>query len=63
MRTWMGSASLLSRGRGAGLGGASSPAGCLGCSTQKQEALMGALGDRFDVGFILSIKRRFPLGC
>lgn len=32
-----------SRGGVAGLGGASSPAGCLGCSAQKQEALMGAL--------------------
>lgn len=59
----MGSASLLSRGRGAGLGCTSSPTCCLGYSTQEQEALMGALGDRFDVGFILSIKRRFPLDC
>lgn len=30
-------------GRGEGLGGASFHSGCLGCTTQKQEALMGAL--------------------
>lgn len=42
VKAWVASAHPRGGSR-EGLGGASSPAGCLGCSTQKQEALMGAL--------------------